>query len=232
MAGPLSCSGHLRDPVRPSSSANRTPSHGAGGRNLSEAAESGTAVAHVRRAQKVMIVRIWRLVVRTRILVTGAGGASATAFMKALVDEPVVLFAADMDPSVAGPYVWCRRNTGFNCCPEPIRSTSATSCRYAAGSAFGWSFPCRMQSFCRSRRRGASWAGTRALIPSDRTLEFAADRLAMLQACEGLVPVPRYAVFDHVLEPATWEYPVVLRSPIRRGLLCHPECRRARLPRP
>ena len=68
-----------------------------------------------------------------------------------------------------------------------------------------------------SARRELGRAGTRALIPSDRTLEFAADRLAMLQACEGLVPVPRYAVFDHVLEPATWEYPVVLRSRFGEG---------------
>ncbi len=38
----------------------------------------------------------------TRILLTGAGGAAAIAFMKAMANENVMIFAADMDPYAAG----------------------------------------------------------------------------------------------------------------------------------
>ena len=140
------------------------------------------------------------------------------AFMKAMADEPVMLFAADMDASVAGlrmvpPQQRIQLPPGSH---SDYISNLVQVCRRLRIRVVVPMSDAELLPIA-SARRDLGRAGTKALIPSDRTLEFAADRLAMLQACEGLVPVPRYAVFDHVLEPATWEYPVVLRSRFGEG---------------
>ena len=42
---------------------------------------------------------------KTRVLLTGAGGAAAVSFIKAVADERFVIHAADMDPNAAGLYL-------------------------------------------------------------------------------------------------------------------------------
>src|SRR3954464_6844600 len=41
----------------------------------------------------------------TRVLLTGAGGAAAVSFIKAVAGEPYGIHAADMDPNAAGLYL-------------------------------------------------------------------------------------------------------------------------------
>jgi hypothetical protein len=40
-----------------------------------------------------------------RVLLTGAGGAAAVSFIRALAGEPCVIHAGDMDPNAAGLYL-------------------------------------------------------------------------------------------------------------------------------
>lgn len=52
----------------------------------------------------------------------------------------------------------------------------------------------------------------RLMVPSVRTRELCADRLALFSALEGKLSAPRHAVYDASFEPSDWRFPVILRA--------------------
>jgi carbamoyl-phosphate synthase large subunit len=53
--------------------------------------------------------------------------------------------------------------------------------------------------------------GVELLLAPDHALDMTLDKLALARCCEGHVRVPRTECFDRTLDPASWEYPVVVK---------------------
>jgi carbamoyl-phosphate synthase large subunit len=61
--------------------------------------------------------------------------------------------------------------------------------------------------------RAAEFAavGTTILAPSAATLSACLDKWAVLDACRGAVAVPRSALVDDALDPASWTWPAIVK---------------------
>lgn len=149
---------------------------------------------------------------RTRVLITGAGGPAAISFMKAVREEPIDVFAADMDPHAAGLYLVPAER-------RLIVPAGASSdfvprvlefCRRNAVAVF---VPTVDSELLPVARRCADFesVGTRLLLASEETLALCVDKLRLLEACEGVVPLPRYAVFDDTFAPDGWDFPLLVK---------------------
>lgn len=57
----------------------------------------------------------------------------------------------------------------------------------------------------------------RLMVPSARTRLLAEDRAALFGAFEGVLPVPKHALFDDSLDLSDWRFPVILRPRARGG---------------
>jgi len=144
-----------------------------------------------------------------RVLVTGAGGPAAIAFLREVADEPVELFAADMDPLAQGLYLVPPNN------------------RVLVPRGDAPEFAARVLDMCRSHRvsilvptvdaellplaRAAAEferAGVRIIGNRARALEICLDKLRLMQQCESVVPVPRSAALDDDFDANAWSYPV------------------------
>ncbi len=151
-----------------------------------------------------------------RVLVTGAGGPSATSFMAAVSGEPVELWPGDIDPHAPGLYL----------VPQERRLI------LPRGDAPG--FVDRVLALCElhdisvvvptvdselvplaERRDDFSSLGTRVLVAEAAPLGECLDKWTLMQRCAGHVTIPRCALLDGSFEPADWEPPVVVKP--RRG---------------
>jgi len=54
-------------------------------------------------------------------------------------------------------------------------------------------------------------AGIELMLAPARALDLTLDKLALARCCAGHVRVPRTECFDDALDPASWDYPVVLK---------------------
>jgi carbamoyl-phosphate synthase large subunit len=149
---------------------------------------------------------------KPRVLLTGAGGAAAVSFIKATRHEPVDVYASDMDPLAAGLYL----------VPPPKRHL------VLAGA--DPDFVPHLLALCRRHRIDVlvptvdselvavaaaaddfEAAGVRLLLARKSTLLICLDKLTLLGACEGVVPVGRFAALDGAFPARDWEFPVMIK---------------------
>lgn len=149
---------------------------------------------------------------RTRVLVTGAGGPAAVSFMKAVRGESVDLYAADMDPYAAGLYlVPSERRLIVPAGADPAFVPHVLDyCRREGIDVLVPTVDSELLPVARAKSDFAA-AGVRLLLAPESTLEICIDKLALLNACDGVVPVPRYAVFDTTFLSHGWEFPLIIK---------------------
>lgn len=146
------------------------------------------------------------------VLLTGAGGAAAVSFIKAVRHEHVVLHAADMDPWGAGLYlvpapqrhrVRAGADAGF--VPHLLEL-----CRRHAVDVLVPTVDAELLGIAQARHEFAS-AGIRLLLAEERTLSLCLDKWALLRACDGIVPVGRYAVLDGTFSAESAQFPLIVK---------------------
>ncbi len=67
-----------------------------------------------------------------------------------------------------------------------------------------------MRPLARARAEYAA-AGIELMLAPGRALDLTLDKLALARCCAGHVRVPRTECFDETLDPAAWDYPVVVK---------------------
>jgi len=152
------------------------------------------------------------------VLLTGAGGAAAVSFIKAVREGGYTLHAADMDPYAAGLYLVPaqRRHRilpGAN--PEFVSHLLAI-CRRHAIDVLVPTVDVELLAVARAREAFES-AGVRLLLASEATLAICVDKLTLLRTCDGTVPVGRYAILDETFAHDTWEFPFIAKPRVGAG---------------
>lgn len=150
------------------------------------------------------------------ILLTGAGGAAAISFLKAVKDHNFKIFMADMDPYAAGLYL----------VPENQRLI------LPRGTA--QSFVPTLMQFCQYHnidvliptvesellpiddyRSLFEFGGTKVLMTSRSVLQNCLDKWTLSQVATTIVPTPRTALLDSSFKASEWQFPLVAKT--RRG---------------
>ncbi|MFT6143897.1 MAG: carbamoyl-phosphate synthase large subunit [Myxococcota bacterium] len=154
----------------------------------------------------------------TRILVTGAGGAAAVSFMRAVAGPDVTLFAADIDPHAVGLYL----------VPEEHRVLLPRAEDPSFGVAL-MTAATRLDVDVVVPTVDAELAITSALTAAFRVLKIAVlvapeaalvsclDKAKLMAAAQGIVPVPAWEVVDADFIPERWELPVVVKPRVGAG---------------
>lgn len=155
-----------------------------------------------------------------RVLVTGAGGPAAVAFMRAVAGDDLELHAGDMDPHAAGLYLVpaTRRVVLPPGADRRFVDQVVTYCDEHAIDAFVPTVDWELEAVAKARDRFAA-CGTRVMVAKSDTLALALDKWVLLGACRDVCATPRSALFDSSFDPAAaireWKTPLVVKP--RRG---------------
>lgn len=148
-----------------------------------------------------------------RVLVTGAGGPAAVSVLKSLrLDPTVQLLAADMDAWAAGLYLVppdARTLIPAGLDPDFVSAVLAR-CTALGVHVLIPTVDAEMRPLARARAEYAA-AGIELMLAPARALDLTLDKLALARCCAGHVRVPRTECFDETVDPASWDYPVVLK---------------------
>lgn len=160
-----------------------------------------------------------------RVLVTGAGSATALAFLQAAEQPGVELYAADRDPWAPGLFLVPpeRRVPLAGPGVEPL----VAACERLRISVLVPTEPAELLAL--AERRGAlERAGTQLLLPGPKAVAACLDREAGVRALARAVPTPRTARFLEAgasrggaaegFEPSAWPLPLVVRPRLVQGL--------------
>lgn len=149
---------------------------------------------------------------RTRILVTGAGGAAAIAYLRAMQGPQVSLYAADMDPNATGLYM-VGPNKRFLIPPAAsarFAETMLDLCRREQIDVFVPTVDMELLPIS-ERRADFEAAGIKLLLAPQRTLEICLDKWLLMQACGPQLPVPDSAVLTERLDLNTIPLPCIVK---------------------
>jgi carbamoyl-phosphate synthase large subunit len=150
---------------------------------------------------------------KLRILITGAGGPAAIAAMKSLRAEPSVeLLAADMDPWASGLYLVppeCRTLVPAGAAPD-FADTLLARCTTLDVDIVLPTVDAELRPLAQRRDKFAA-AGISLLLAEAGALDIILDKLALARHCAGVVRIPRTEMFGPELDPASWNYPVVVK---------------------
>ncbi len=148
-----------------------------------------------------------------RVLVTGAGGPAAVSVIKSLKLDPTVqLLAADMDAWAARLYLLppdARTLIPAGLDPD-FASAVLARCAALGVNVLIPTVDAEMRPLAGARAEYGA-AGIELMLAPARALDLTLDKLALAQCCAGHVRVPRTECFDEELDPASWDYPVVLK---------------------
>ena len=148
-----------------------------------------------------------------RVLVTGAGGPAAIAAMESLRADPTVeLLAADMDPWAAGLYlVPPDRRTLVPAGAAPgFAEATLSRCTALGANVLLPTVDDELRPLARARAAFTA-AGVALLMAPDSALDLTLDKLRLAQCCAGTVRVPRTELLGPAVDPASWEYPVIVK---------------------
>lgn len=151
-----------------------------------------------------------------RVLVTGAGGPAAIAFMKALRGQDVEVHAADMSRYAAGLFfVAPEKRVIVPPGDEPELVPELLS--YCVRHEIDVLVPLVDQELLAIADARAQFAalGTAVLISNAAAVESALDTWAVVRACFERVDVPLTRLFSRGASFDGWRYPLVVRP--RRG---------------
>jgi carbamoyl-phosphate synthase large subunit len=148
----------------------------------------------------------------SRVLLTGAGGAAAVSFIKAVRGEPFVIHAADIDSNAAGLYLVpeARRHLLRPGADPRFVAHLLDLCRRHAIDVLVPTVDSELLAVANAEAAFAS-AGVRLLLASPRTLTICLDKLVLLRTCTDTVPVGRYAALDSEFTPEDWNFPLIVK---------------------
>ncbi|HEY1734613.1 MAG TPA: ATP-grasp domain-containing protein, partial [Acidimicrobiales bacterium] len=142
-----------------------------------------------------------------RVLVTGAGGPAAVAFLEGIGEDgqlPIDCWAVDIDPCAAGLYLVPQGRRAL-----VPRGDDTTFVDVVVPTVDSELIPV-------ARRLGDfDDLGVSVLNASLATLEQCLDKWALLQACGPDIPLPRGGLLDDDFDPAPLGWPVLVKP--RRG---------------
>ena len=147
------------------------------------------------------------------VLVTGAGGPAAVAVMKSLRHDPCVrLIAADMDPWAAGLYlVPAADRTLLPAGDAPdFAEAVLDKCLAMDATIVIPTVDAELEPLAAVRHTFAV-AGIDLMLAPEEALRLTLDKLALITRCAGVVRVPRTELFDAQVDPASWNYPVIVK---------------------
>jgi carbamoyl-phosphate synthase large subunit len=147
-----------------------------------------------------------------RILVTGAGGPSAVSILRDMVDEPVTMLAADLDPFAAGLYlVEADQRALLPRGDDPDFAPALLDlCRRLSADAVIPTVDTELLPVARMRDQFAA-AGTTVIGASVKTLEACLDKAVLAELCDPLVRVPRTQIVDDAFDAADVALPVIVK---------------------
>ncbi len=142
-----------------------------------------------------------------RLLVTGAGGPAAVAFMQAVdqsADVHAICWAVDIDPCAAGLYLvpQDRRSLVPRGDDPGFADAVLDRCRTERIDVLVPTVDSELLPVAR-RLDDFAGLGVAVLSPSPDTLERCLDKWALLQGCGPDVPIPRGGLLDDGFDPAS-----------------------------
>ncbi len=149
---------------------------------------------------------------KLRVLLTGCGGPAAVAFMRSLSNEDLDFFAADLDPNAAGLYL-VPADRRFLLPPGASPHFVETLLKMCATHKIDILVPtvdCELLPIAEASERFEA-IGTMLMLTSAASLRLSLDKLATLKACDGVIPVPRFAVFDQSFNADEWNFPLIVK---------------------
>ena len=147
-----------------------------------------------------------------RVLVTGTGGPSGVAFMKALVDEPWEIYSADIDPYAAGLYLVAPRRRAI--VPRGDSETFVAEiialCVRERIDVLVPTVDSELLPLARARAQLAE-CGIALVLAAEQTLRDCLDKWALHGRCIDAVRVPHTLLVDADFEPAACSPPVIVK---------------------
>ncbi len=147
-----------------------------------------------------------------KLFVTGAGGPAAVSFMRSLAGHGIDFYAGDLDPHAAGLYLVPEDRRFLlprGASPEFLPAV-VELCREHKIDVLVPTVDCELLPVAEAIHQFDA-INTKVLLTSAASLRLSLDKLETLRACEGVVPVPRFAVFDKNFDPAGWEFPLFIK---------------------
>ncbi len=149
---------------------------------------------------------------RARVAVTGAACPAASAFMRAVADDSIDLYTADVDPFAPGLYLvpasrrWLLHGTTT---AELVNELLAC----ATDARIDVLVPTMDDELhaLALRRHEFAARGIRLLLAPTHAVELCLDRWQLLSAAAGICPVPDSAIIDASFTPGRLDFPFVVR---------------------
>jgi carbamoyl-phosphate synthase large subunit len=150
---------------------------------------------------------------KTRVLVTGASGPAALAFMKAAASRRLDFCAADADPYAAGLYLVPEERRAL--LPVPTESNFSETllrvCKRLGVEVLVPTADAELIPVAIEREQFEA-AGIKLLLAPLSASVAAQDRFELMRTCRDVVPVPQTRLFDARFEPTDDEFPLVLKA--------------------
>jgi carbamoyl-phosphate synthase large subunit len=151
-----------------------------------------------------------------RVLVTGVGGPSGIAVMRAIASDELTIFAADIDPYAAGLYLVAEAQRVI--CPrgdcEDFADVLLELCRRKRIDVVVPTVDGELLALAR-RRSSFADAGISLVLAQESTLELCLDKWALYEHCRMRVPVPGCWLVDAGFDPGDPWLPAIVKP--RRG---------------
>ena len=147
----------------------------------------------------------------TRVVVTGAGGAAAVAFMKAVAHEDVEVHAADMDPLAAGRFMVpvSRRHLLPPGKDPAFAGRLLELCHRVDADVVVPTVDVELAAVARAARAFRAHDIV-PVVASPHALSLCLDKAALMEAV-GAPLAPRWAVLDDAFEASAWAFPIVVK---------------------
>jgi carbamoyl-phosphate synthase large subunit len=147
-----------------------------------------------------------------RVLVTGAGGPAAVAFLRAVAGPGVDLWAVDIDPYAVGLYLVPpdRRALVPRGDAPGFADAVAALCAEQAIDVLVPTVDTELVPLV-GRRATFAAAGTTILAPELTTLDRCLDKWDLVRVCRHLGVTPTTAVLDAAFEAGYWAFPAIVK---------------------
>jgi carbamoyl-phosphate synthase large subunit len=147
-----------------------------------------------------------------RVLVTGTGGPSGVAFMRALADDPWEIYSADIDPYAAGLYLVDPRHRMI--VPRGDSETFVAEiielCVRDRIDVLVPTVDSELLPLAIARTELAEH-GVTLVLASEQTLRQCLDKWALHGRCAGALRVPDTILVDAAFDPAACSPPVIVK---------------------
>ncbi len=147
-----------------------------------------------------------------RVLVTGAGGAAAVSFLRAVASMEVTLFAADIDPLAAGLYLvpHGQRLLIPRADHPDFVPTLLAMCEHYGIDVLVPTVDTELLPVSNARVAFAQ-RGVAVMVAKASALRTCLDKAALMNAAAAVMPTPRTAIVTPALDRSCWPLPALAK---------------------